>query len=54
MKMTVRGRGGRPGTLNLGRRAMERAMAGRSLTSGKPVAAAQASASDSLPMRMSV
>ena len=40
--------------LDLGRRAMERAIAGRSLTSGKPVALAQASASDSFPMIKSV
>ena len=48
--MTIRGRE----ALDLGRRAMERAIPERSLTLGKPVAFAQASASDSFPMITSV
>ena len=47
--MTVRGRE----ALALGRRAMALAIAGISLVSARPFAAAHASASDSLPIIMS-
>ena len=50
VNMTIRGREG----LDFEWRAIDRAIAGRSLTLGNPVAVAQASASDSFPMITSV